>query len=310
LSSYLELIPYIFNYFYKRYGLWKTIKGIFYYHYNAINQLKLPFIKQDLIQINGHPLSIIPGDKGISAQLLLYKTHEPLTTHMLIEELHEGMVCIDIGSNIGYYACLESNLVGKSGKVLAIEPSPQNFEYLKKNLKLQKFQNSEVYNFACGNKDGQTDFFISDRSNWSRIVNDKEQKTIGDNTQTIQVDIQKLDTFVNEQKLKKINLIRMDVEGYETDIYQGMKKTIQEFDPVLHIEIHNIFLGQKTGNFLKELKNDGFDVKYFIPQDMDLPIIGDISDVKEISIDELIEIGEQKELPKIFNVIFEKKIKN
>ena len=309
MTSYFGFIPYIFTYFYKRYGLRKTIKGIYYYHINILNQLKLPFIKKELLEINGHPLSIIPGDRGISAQLLLYKTHEPLSTHFLTKVLKEGMTCIDIGSNIGYYACLESKLVGTSGQIIAIEPSPKNYEFLKKNLKLQPIQNYKSFNFACGDSNGFTDFFVSDRSNWSRVVTNEDQRTIDDNTEIIKVKLMTLDTFVQEQKFDKINLIRMDVEGYETDVYTGMRETIKKFNPMIQMEIHNIFLGsEKTNNLLKNFKNDGYEVKYFIPQDMDLPIIGKITDVTQITINKLLKMNQNHLLPKIFQVFLDKKI--
>ena len=309
MTNYLELIPYIFTYFYKRYGLRKTIKGIYYYHFNIINQSKLPFLKKELLEINGHPLSIIPGDKGISAQLLLYKTHEPLATQILTQVLREGMTCIDIGSNIGYYACLESKLVGTFGQVIAIEPSPKNFEFLKKNLKLQPIHNYQSFNFACGDSNGVTDFFVSDRSNWSRVVNNDEQRAVGDKTEIIKVKLTTLDAFVQEQKFEKIDLIRMDVEGYEIDVYSGMKETIKKFNPMIQIEIHNIFLGsEKTVNLLKNFRNDGYEIKYFIPQDMDLPIIGEIGDVKQITINELLKMNQNQKLPKIFQVFLSKKI--
>jgi hypothetical protein len=59
---------------------------------------------------------LIPNDKGISSELLLFRTHEPLSTKIL-KKLLEHMTCIDIGSNIGYYALLERKIVGEKGKV-------------------------------------------------------------------------------------------------------------------------------------------------------------------------------------------------
>ena len=84
----------------------------------------------------------------------IYGTHEPLSTHLVLNEIKEKMVCLDLGSNIGYYAVIESNLVGKSGKIFAIEPSPTNFSLLKLNLEKQKMENFSVYNIAIGDTNG------------------------------------------------------------------------------------------------------------------------------------------------------------
>ena len=93
-------------------------------------------LQSSVVQVNGYKLSVIPNDTGISSELLMFKTHEPLTTKLISKKLTSGMICLDIGSNIGYYALLEHKLVGKEGKVIAIEPSPLNFQYLQKNIKL------------------------------------------------------------------------------------------------------------------------------------------------------------------------------
>ena len=124
-------------YFLKQHGLIKTLKGIFLYHYRILKLLSIDVTKEHVVKVNGCTLALIPNDKGISEELLLFNSHEPLNTEALAHELTEGMTCLDIGGNIGYYATLESRLVGKTGHVIAIEPSPVNLRYLKRNLDSQ-----------------------------------------------------------------------------------------------------------------------------------------------------------------------------
>ena len=118
---------------------------------------------------------IIPTDKGISAELAMFSSHEPLTTKVIRSQLKRGMVCLDIGSNIGYYAVLESRVVGKEGKVICIEPSPLNFQYLKKNLETQGKSNIGMYNIAVGDIDSHVNFLTDSQSNLCRVVNEDEQ---------------------------------------------------------------------------------------------------------------------------------------
>ncbi len=81
-------------------------------------------LSNKIIEVNGYKLALVPNDEGISTELALFNVHEPLTTKILKTNLKTGMVCLDIGSNIGYFVSLESNIVGDSGKIYAIEPSP------------------------------------------------------------------------------------------------------------------------------------------------------------------------------------------
>ena len=142
----------MFNTFNKRRkidGFVPTIKYFFYKYYFNYKVSHLDLTQENIVKVNGSKMSLLPNDRGISAELMLFKKHEPLHTKLLSRELKSGMVCVDIGSNIGYFALLESKLVGKKGKVISIEPSPPNFKCLEKNVKFQNTSNIEPYNFAC-----------------------------------------------------------------------------------------------------------------------------------------------------------------
>ena len=112
----------------------KICKAVFFYFNDLIKKRNLDLSESKEIEINNYKMKTIANDKGISSELLIYGNHEPLTTKIILEELSENMNCVDIGSNIGYYAVIESNMIGESGKIFAIEPSPINFPILKLNL--------------------------------------------------------------------------------------------------------------------------------------------------------------------------------
>lgn len=288
LSKYKAHIVFTIRYFKKYFGLRKTLKQLLLYHYTLLKEPQLDLTKERIVEVNGYKLLLMPNDKGISTELLMFKTHEPLTTQLLLRELKKGMVCIDIGSNIGYYVLLESRVVGDSGKVIAIEPSPKNFNYLRINLVQQKAFNVEPKNFAIGDSNGEIEFLISDRSNYCRVATHGQMEfdTI---EKIIKIQAKRLDSFLEENPLEKLDFIRMDVEGYESNIYEGMKNTVSIFRPMLLIEVHKIYLGvEGTKKFLLELKNDGYEINYYIPREMDVPLMGSMKDVQKISIDELI----------------------
>jgi len=295
----------VFHHFWERiklYGFRNALKITYKNLYFSKRLSQLDLSKENKVEVNGCNLLLVPNDQGISPELLIFKSHEPLHTQK------QGITCLDIGSNIGYYATLESKLVGNRGKVICIEPSPINFQYLKKNLKLQMNSNTEAYNFACGDKDGNIKFLVSDSSNWSRVL-ENEPIPIDDKTvKVIDVPIKKIDSFLNDFPETKIDLIRMDIEGYEFHAFKGMTKTIERFKPLLIIEIHKIFLGnRKTKELLSELKKNGYETKYFIPRELDFSMVGRMKDVKKLSIENLIQKIEKDSISGVITLFLENK---
>ena len=85
------------------FGFWSTLKIIFYYSYKEL-RYKLSLVpKLKIIKVNGYNLSVIPNDRGISSELLMFRTHEPLTTSLLSNELNCAKILFSI--NIFKYFC-------------------------------------------------------------------------------------------------------------------------------------------------------------------------------------------------------------
>jgi len=200
------------------------------------------------------------SDKGISRELLIFKKREYYGTDLLYsgELIKSGNTVLDIGANIGYFALLESKIVGPSGKVYAVEPSPVNYQRLNENIKLNKFNNIETFNLALGDKNGQAKMFISSRSNWSRLIEIDMPDSINE---VVDVDMLTVDEFLKDKQPP--DLIRMDVEGYEINILKGMKDTLKNSNLKIFLEFHARAISKKdTNEFFDSLINNRFDVKY------------------------------------------------
>jgi len=291
------------RYYLKNFKLRKTLR--FYIYYKKLNR-ETKNLKniQPIIHLNGYQLSIIPDDIGISRELQIFKTHEPLTTKLTSKILEKGMTCLDIGANIGYYAFLESKAIGENGKVIAIEPSPINFKQLKQNLELNNSSNVEIYNFAIGDKEDKVEFIVSKLSNLSYVA--ASRRKIPEDAQIIEVPMIKMDDFVEEKKLSKVDFVRMDVEGYEINVFDGMWDTIKKFKPIIQMEFHIPPIDQKEQlKFFTTLKDLGYEIKHYIPRAIDRPIVGEESDVKNYSIDEFIEMIKKKMLTYTFIIFLE-----
>ena len=288
----------------KLYGITKAFRVVLHYAYVAMKKSEQKKSGDLIVDVNGYKLQVIPGDLGISSELLMFKTHEPLTTKLLSKELKKDMVCLDVGGNIGYYTLFESNIVGENGKVIAIEPSPPNFQHLKKNLEIQNTENVDAYNFAAGDKDGEINFLLYEESNGSFTIPDGETTDLPG--ELIKVQAKRLDTFLDELKQDHVDFVRMDVEGYESHIIGGMINTIKKSKPMFQIEVHASIMGKEgTKKFLKTFQDFGYEAKYYVPRDIDLPIIGTMGDVKYHSIDTLLEMLENDTLSHFFNLCLE-----
>ena len=99
--------------------------------------VELDFKSLDMVsKVNEHTLFLNPMDEGLSAQLYSWRFREPLNTHFLskfiVDEEQNIDAVIDIGSNIGYFPLVE--IVSGAPQVIAIEPVPETYLFLKKNL--------------------------------------------------------------------------------------------------------------------------------------------------------------------------------
>ena len=156
---------------------------------------------------------------GIGRALYVYRSRELDHKWMIDEELSNGNTVLDLGANIGYYAIMEAKKVGSSGKIYAIEPDPRNIEILIKNLKLNKI--NDIFEFehaAISNKNKKAEFNLSTKTNLSSFDIEKKQN----NSKSIIVQTYDLGTYLKDKK--RIDLIRMDIEGHEIEVFESLIK--------------------------------------------------------------------------------------
>lgn len=221
---------------------------------------------RDSFDILGSRMTVLRGDRGVSRELAVHRLHEPLSTSLLQEHLKPGMTVVDVGSNIGYFALLESRLVGPSGKVVAIEPVPGNAELLRRNVRDNQQTNIEIYQLAIGDRNGSLPIYLSARSNWHSLRPTPS-------SQTCMVTVATLDSFISEAALESVDLVRMDVEGYEIDILKGMRQVLRRYAPDLLIELHPDVVGSNAMvDYLRSLEDLGYTPQFVFEQERDYAI--------------------------------------
>jgi FkbM family methyltransferase len=239
-------------------GILKAIESFYLYYYTKYKSEKIRKKQDFTVNTHGCLMEVNPNDTGLSTELLVFGYHEPDTTKFVSKYIKTGMNCIDVGANIGYYSTLYSKNVGKHGKVISLEPSPINFKFLKSNLENQKMNNFICDNVAAGEKIDSVDFCLDLRANKCFILTGNE--LMPPDYEIIKVPVKTIDQVVTDEKLKKIDFIKIDVEGYEWKTLEGGFKSIKLFKPTVQIEIHFPKIGLQTTlkifNFFKDEKYD------------------------------------------------------
>ena len=177
-------------------------------------------------------------DRGISRNLLLFGQREMDHKAMLERVLKPGMTVFDIGANIGYYVLLELGLIGESGRMIAIEPSPSNIALLSRNLALNGVsERVTLVEGAVSDSNGGRSIHLSEQSNLNTFHADG-RAALHLSGKTIEVTTYSLPALA--ERYGPPDLIRMDVEGHEVEVIEGMLEAVRagSLAPMIIFETH------------------------------------------------------------------------
>ncbi len=157
------------------------------------------------------------------------------------------MVLFDVGSNVGETLLNFAKLTGENGKVYGFEPVPYSFNKCSNNISLNQFNNVSVSQIALSNKE-ETLFFQEANNNNSGGVFMNKSNTPG----SYKVEGITLDAYVERIGITHLDLIKVDVEGFETNVLKGASETCRKFRPKLFVEVDDVNL-KNQGSSANEL---------------------------------------------------------
>lgn len=160
---------------------------------------------------------------------------EPEATKIVNRLVKEGDIVLDVGANIGYYTVIFSKLVGKAGKVIAFEPTDHFGKYLRMTLDANNAGNVDVYPIGLSNKNAELVIDIGKSS--ATLHPEPEYDTV---IAKEQITLTTLDEFLESYPVPKIDFIKIDVDGHEPLFFEGARKTLSRFDPVILLEISHL----------------------------------------------------------------------
>jgi len=190
-------------------------------------------------------LSFEPQNKNMGGRgiFIFREKIEPLMQYGL-KFISKGDVCIDAGANQGVYTIPFAKIVGSYGKVIAVEPMRYAQEIIKKNIQINNLKNIKIFNGVISDKIKK---YILDYSNGigsASITRNFGRKKI------LKVSSTTIDVLFKNYELKKINFIKMDIEGCEFLALKGATKTIKRFKPSICLEC-DVKNFQRIFSFLK-----------------------------------------------------------
>jgi FkbM family methyltransferase len=174
---------------------------------------------------------------------LLTKRHEKETTSQLDRLVRPNMTMLDIGAHVGYYSCRYAKVVGAGGRIFAFEPHPRTFKTLSHNV--QKLDNVRPVQVAVAETEGTAvlhDYLIMSASgslHYDEAMAELAQAQVQDGDvaprigqefrpQTFTVRTLPADTFLVEQGIQQVDVIKMDIEGAEIGALRGLRQTIAQ----------------------------------------------------------------------------------
>lgn len=198
----------------KLFNIYQYQYKINYYSFNFLGNIN-NYIEWNIFFLGGY-------EKG---ELALYRK--------VLKNLYKDPLMLDIGSNNGSHSLYLSSYCNK---IFSFEPDKKIYKLLIKNLQLNRIQNIKTFNLAISdfNKKNQI-FYSSDDFNLGTGSLNKDHNL--NNKKEILVSTVKGDQICN--KVSKVDFIKIDVEGHELNVLEGLRLTMEKFTPTIAIEISN-----------------------------------------------------------------------
>lgn len=213
---------------YLRWSPWRRGAGPFL---RALSVCDRVGFEKPVVKTEEGDLLYFHGKEVLLIDILTKGTFEHEGTCALRRVTPRGGVFIDIGANIGYYTIQSARWVGGTGHVFAFEPIPTTRGLLEQNIALNNQRNITVLPIACSSRNGHARMITGRDSGWSRLVpNDK-----GDT----EVEICTLDRVVQDLGIKRMDVLKIDVEGSDFEVIRGAKRAISIFRPVVMLEVEH-----------------------------------------------------------------------
>lgn len=188
---------------------------------------------------------------------------ERISMSLWIELCKNSNSIIDIGANTGVYS-LVAKAVNSNASVFGFEPVERVCRKFEKNCELNNF-NVKCFEYALSNYNGEATIYDTPSEHVYSVAVNKNISGLSDFVET-KITTKTLSSFIKENSIESIDLMKIDVETHEPEVLEGMGVFLKLYQPTLLIEILNDDVGQKVQSLLSDL-----DYLYFNIDEINTP---------------------------------------
>ncbi|ELY41979.1 FkbM family methyltransferase [Natronorubrum tibetense] len=254
---------------------------------NPYYAFRLEDRRYQALSVGDHELVVDTTDAGISRTLLAYGVHEYRSSTVFERELErlaatvDGPVCVlEVGANIGYFSTMEAGILGDRARIHAVEPIPSNVALLEHNLERNGYAHlADVDQLAFGDEQRTVEMELSTHSNQHQVrassaaadgVSSAADSASSTTTledaerETISVEQTTGNRYLTDCDIEpaSINVVRFDVEGYESAVLEGLTDVLEAPGPtVVYVELHPLDLSPESkAAVVERFAANGFEV--------------------------------------------------
>lgn len=165
-------------------------------------------------------------------------------TAFLKTSIKDGWMCIDVGANIGLTSIFMTKCAANV-EVIAFEPAPNCNTFLPQNVFANSAGMIKLESMALGARVGLMPFVqLPNFSAGSHVLGNKAEHPAAIRLKSIWVKMNTLDRYCEANKITKIDLVKIDVMGYELNVLAGARNTLLKFKPMVVLEFNSWFMSQ------------------------------------------------------------------
>lgn len=195
----------------------------------------------DMLHRAGVAAPVVIGEEGVRIELgtdfvtrdvLFRGAWEPEETGLLRSLTPAGGVFLDVGANIGYFTLLASRWVGSAGLVYALEPVRATYARLMRNVALNDVTNVRAFKLGAARAAGTAEIALASDAGHSHLVAGSDVPACGE-----AITLTTVDAFVARERLQRLDVLKVDVEGADFEVILGASETLAMFRPAVLMEV-------------------------------------------------------------------------